>query len=205
MLKRTGHISPFGQALDGLLNEHDLREPLRPHTARVIWDEVVGPEIAAASGASAVRGGVLFVTVRSAVWANELAFYKKDILDRLNDRLGGKVISDIHFKVSGRTPPALKTSPTLPDRPDDEALRDIKASGPLADAARRRTGVGDPNVDETLDHVLCKAAKAQTWKREHGWIPCRSCGTLFDPAESAPGTTDCLYCLTLRHGRMLGS
>jgi len=102
MYKRSGQISPLGDALQGMLREHEIQEPLRPHIARAIWAEVVGPEIAAATIAETVRGGVVFVRVKSNVWANELTFLKQDILDRLNRRLGAKILTDIHFKTTGR-------------------------------------------------------------------------------------------------------
>lgn len=201
MLKRTGHITVLGEALEGMLREQALREPLRPHTARAIWAQVVGPEIAAASSASGVRGGVLFVTVRSAVWANELGFYKQDILNKLNTRLGEAVLSDIHFKVSGG---GLKSPPKVlpePDRPDDEALDGIEPAGPLANAAAARHGVGDDKVDAVVEHVLLQVARMQTWKREHGWRECASCATLYDPHEPGADKAHCLYCITMRRYR----
>jgi len=199
MYKRSGQISPLGDALQGMLREHEIQEPLRPHIARAIWAEVVGPEIAAATIAETVRGGVVFVRVKSNVWANELTFLKQDILDRLNRRLGAKILTDIHFKTTGRALKAAVAPPAIQEEPDDEELRQIQPTGPLVDFTKRRTAISDPDADRRLRTVLTKVAQTQTWKRQHGWITCAACGALY---YRQPGTDIdnrfCPFCITVR-------
>ena len=198
MLRRTGRISPLGIALQDMLRTQDLQEALRPHKARAIWAEVVGPEIAGATNAEAVRGGVLFVRVKSAVWSNELTFYKQDILNRINGRLGGRVLSDIHFKTSGRAMAPQRERPVEQELPSKIALAKIEPTGPLADAAKSLNAISDPESDNRLRSALNRVAQTQTWKRDHGWIPCDACGALFDPGPSAPtNVSRCPYCVTL--------
>ncbi len=199
MFKRTGHISRFGDALESTLRENELKEPLRPRTGLAVWAEVVGPEIAAATTAEAVRGGVLFVRVRSNVWSNELTFYKRDILTRLNRRLGGgNVISDIHFKTSGPVPreSAVEAPPTI--GPAEDELRRIQPQGPLADVARTRTNIPDPEYDRHLRATTSRAARTNEWKRAQGWIACVQCDTLFEPPKDKPVPSLCPYCETMK-------
>lgn len=190
-------LNPLGDALGDMLRDHELQEPLKPHTARIIWPEIVGPEIAAATFAEAVRGGVLFVRVRSAAWANELTFYKKDILDRLNARVGAKVISDIHFKTSGRAFNAPRKPSPAPE-PDDATIDQTEPAGPLVDLARRG-GLADPEADSRFRSILNRVAKTQTWKRQMGWIACSRCGALFPPQNSSSGL--CPFCATIPRAR----
>jgi predicted nucleic acid-binding Zn ribbon protein len=198
MFKRTGHISRFGDALESTLREHELKEPLRPRKAAAIWAEVVGPEIAAASFAEGVRGGVLFVRVRSNVWSNELTFYKQDIITRLNRRVGGDVISDIHFKTSGPVRAAEKAQPDVTKGPDEDDLKRVQPHGPLADAARRRTAIPDPEFDRHLRATTSRAARTSEWKREHGWVTCSVCESLFEPRKEREDNGVCLYCETMK-------
>ena len=67
-----------------------------------IWDDIVGPNAAKVSSAVACRDGVLFVEVKNSVWAAELSFLKRDIIKRLNRRLGRGTVKDIRFRATGR-------------------------------------------------------------------------------------------------------
>jgi predicted nucleic acid-binding Zn ribbon protein len=70
-----------------------IRDELAPDTllarAQLAWREVVGEAIAAQARPTSERGGVLTVSCSASVWANELDLMAPDILERLNERLGG--------------------------------------------------------------------------------------------------------------------
>jgi predicted nucleic acid-binding Zn ribbon protein len=70
-----------------------LRDQLAPETvlasAQLAWREVVGEVIAAQAEPTSERGGVLTVSCSASVWAQELDLMAPDILERLNERLGG--------------------------------------------------------------------------------------------------------------------
>src|ERR1700722_18134293 len=100
MQKRGSSLFHIGSEIEKALKERSLAEGLLPHRARAMWSEVVGDDVAAATIAETVRGGVLFVKVRSSVWANELTFYKAEMLRKLNQKVGAQVLTDIHFTVA---------------------------------------------------------------------------------------------------------
>ena len=56
---------------------------------QLIWREVVGEAIAPEASPVAERAGVLTVSCSASVWAHELDLMAPDILERLNERLGG--------------------------------------------------------------------------------------------------------------------
>jgi predicted nucleic acid-binding Zn ribbon protein len=70
-----------------------LRNDLAPDTllarAQLAWREVVGDAIASQAEPTSERGGVLTVSCSASVWAHELDLMAPDILERLNERLGG--------------------------------------------------------------------------------------------------------------------
>ncbi|MGE5594328.1 MAG: DciA family protein [Betaproteobacteria bacterium] len=86
------------QALDGGLKRLGIMRQVRRARAVDIWTEVVGPAAAQASRALSCRDGVLFVAVKSSVWANELSLLKADIIKKLNRQLGRGTIVDIRFQ-----------------------------------------------------------------------------------------------------------
>jgi hypothetical protein len=174
---RGRSISGLGSVIDGALHQNSLSEGLRPHRALTLWREVVGDTLAQASTAETVRGGVLFVRARSGVWAHELTLLRGDILQRLNSRLGGAVLSDIHFKAGGRRPKQLSglTQRELPMAPTDAELGiSTISSQPLP---------SDPKAAmiQRVQAIRERAAKTLAWKRASGWIPCRRCKALYEP------------------------
>jgi hypothetical protein len=175
---RGRSISGLGSVIDSALHQNSLAEGIRPHRALALWREVVGDTLAQASTAETVRGGVLFVRARSGVWAHELTLLRGDILQRLNSRLGGAVLTDIHFKAGGRRPKALSgfTQRELPLAPTDAELG-LNAVDDLPIPS-------DPKAAmiQRVQAIRERAAKTMEWKRATGWIACRKCKALFEPS-----------------------
>jgi len=81
---------PLGLAIDTLRDELAPATPL----ARIqrAWPEVVGPAINSEAQPTAERGGVLTVSCSAAVWAQELDLMSPTIVERLNERLEGRIV-----------------------------------------------------------------------------------------------------------------
>jgi len=70
--------------------------------ARVVWDfwdRVVGETLARNAQPAAFKQRILMVHVSSSVWMQELHFLKKELIARLNQAAGGRVVEDIQFKI----------------------------------------------------------------------------------------------------------
>jgi predicted nucleic acid-binding Zn ribbon protein len=63
------------------------------------WEEAVGSEIAGHCQPSALRGGVLEVTVDSSVWGQHLQIRREEILESLRSALGAEAPTDLRFHV----------------------------------------------------------------------------------------------------------
>jgi len=59
------------------------------------WSAVVGPTIARHAQPRRLKRGVLVVAVDGPDWMHELHFMKRDLRDRLNARLGRRVVRDL--------------------------------------------------------------------------------------------------------------
>ena len=66
------------------------------------WDDVVGAAIARHAQPTRMRRGVLVVAVDGPEWMHELHYLKQDLRDRLNDRLGRRVVRDVYLVLGGR-------------------------------------------------------------------------------------------------------
>lgn len=81
---------PLSVALDG------LTAALAPATtlarAQQAWEPAVGPQVAAAGLPTAERDGVLTITCSDSVWSAELDLMGPDLVERLNEELGERLI-----------------------------------------------------------------------------------------------------------------
>ncbi len=86
--------------------QHELgqlhRQPnwqVQRHLQRVLahWIEIVGAVVAAQTHPYSIQRDVLYVATSSPIWAQNLAFQRQTIIDKLNTRLANQSLSDIRF------------------------------------------------------------------------------------------------------------
>ncbi len=90
-------------AIQSSLRRFGIVRKVRRSQAIHIWEDIVGPTTAKVSAAVACKDGILFVEVKNSVWASELSLLKRDIIKRMNRRLGRGTIKDIRFRATGRS------------------------------------------------------------------------------------------------------
>jgi hypothetical protein len=95
---RMAHAARAGDLLDGLLHGWGLDERLKQYRALIVWDEVVGPQIAAHTKPEKIRDGILEVSVDQPVWMQQLQLLKPQLLNKLNARLGDGALRDLFLK-----------------------------------------------------------------------------------------------------------
>jgi len=62
-----------------------------------LWDECVGESISRFSNPVELKKNKLFVKAENAAWRYELSLKKVEIINKLNERLGKKLIREIVF------------------------------------------------------------------------------------------------------------
>jgi predicted nucleic acid-binding Zn ribbon protein len=99
-MEKKDQFTSIKDIISSLLKDPSL--PFNPADARIweVWDEAVGPGIAGHARPSWVRKGLLRVEVSDPIWLQELEFVSEDIRDRLNEKLGGKRIKRLEFRLS---------------------------------------------------------------------------------------------------------
>ena len=68
------------------------------------WPVAVGERIAVHSCPKALVRGSLVVEAEDAIWQKQLFHLRFDILAKLTEVLGGGIITDLEFRISGATP-----------------------------------------------------------------------------------------------------
>ena len=90
-------MNKIGYVLQNMIREMGLSNPLQKYRALEIWPEAVGERISRITEAKRFSDGKLIVEVKNAAWRNELHFYKEEIKEKVNRKLGTETVKEILF------------------------------------------------------------------------------------------------------------
>lgn len=85
------------QAIDKLLNHYKLRGKFDETGIVAMWPDIMGTAVANRTKQIYIHQKKLFVRIESSVVKNELLMVKSAIVDKLNEKAGSQVITDIVF------------------------------------------------------------------------------------------------------------
>ena len=90
-------MNTLEQALNKLIKNLGIEDKVLDSRIINIWPIVVGKKIADVSKAEKITNRILYVKVKNSSWRNELIYYKKDIITKINKNIGKNVIDDIRL------------------------------------------------------------------------------------------------------------
>lgn len=82
-----------------LIKQYGLEGKMQEYTIAEKWEQIAGSIIAAHTRPDSIRFKKLYVNVDSNAWIQELSFYKKDLVTRVNDYFGRQIVNDVFFKI----------------------------------------------------------------------------------------------------------
>ena len=85
------------KAIKEAVEKTGIDAALKQESAVFLWKDIVGEVVAGVTETTGVEKGVLTVKTGSPVWRQELHMQKKDILKKINKKIGTKVIKEIRF------------------------------------------------------------------------------------------------------------
>ena len=94
-----------GLLLNQVLGNQGLADRLSRYQAWLIWDKLVGEQIANRARPLRFRQGILEVQVDHPVWMQQLQLLKPKILEKLNQQLPNAGITDIFLRKAKMLPP----------------------------------------------------------------------------------------------------
>jgi hypothetical protein len=83
--------------LPSILNKMGINKGIEQAKAIAFWNDIVGDNIAKNAKPFRVRKGILYVAVRSSVWASELQMMEPEIRKKINEYLNNDVIKELRF------------------------------------------------------------------------------------------------------------
>jgi len=96
MIKRTNDKT-IKEAVEQMLNVYKLRRKFDETSLIAAWPEMMGTAIAKRTTQMYIRERRLFIRIDSSVVKNELVMIRSQILDKMNERAGSKVLDEIVF------------------------------------------------------------------------------------------------------------
>ncbi len=88
-----------GDAIRQLVDSLGLAAKLREQRVLLLWDKIVGKDIAAVTQVEGFQWGQLSVSAQNPTWRHRLRFECETIRRNLNREVGGEVVKTIRLKV----------------------------------------------------------------------------------------------------------
>ncbi len=85
----------IGDAIKGFLHKSHLRNGIRAVQIEEIWEQLMGKTIAKYTDKIQIINQKLFIYTAVGPLKNELLYQKQQIIDRVNEAFGEKVISEV--------------------------------------------------------------------------------------------------------------
>ncbi len=141
-----------------LFEDMGVASRIEQHQIWLIWDKVVGAQIAAHARPASVRNNVLEVRVAHAVWMQQLQLLKPQILAKLNRELTCAPIDSMYLR--RKTPELLPKKDSQPDLilPDLSAMEVKKAE-------RLVESIQDEAVRSAMLRLLCKQMRLDKFRQ----------------------------------------
>ncbi len=86
----------IGDLIPGILGKNPKnRNKLQQYLLWDIWEEVVGPQVAAQARPFKMQGTTLVLAVSNSVWTQELSYLQPQLLSRIHQHIEPHLITDI--------------------------------------------------------------------------------------------------------------
>lgn len=154
------------------------------HTTLSHWPDIMGEMVARRVRAVAVRDKKLFLYAPDAVWKNEMRMSAPEIVQRVNNYAGGRMVTEIAFARTMR--PIMETADGAAAETPAAYRRALAQTG-LSDAEIARGAslaarIGDSDLRTHIERAYLTTRKARHLKEARGLTPCPVCGRFVSGA-----------------------
>ena len=85
----------LGNAMKGFINKSKLKNGIRALQIEEVWEQIMGKTIAKYTAKIEIINYTLFIRTNVGPLKNELMFQKNQIIERINEAFGEKVITQV--------------------------------------------------------------------------------------------------------------
>ena len=152
-------FAPVGVVLKSLAHRFGLETKLVESRLRRHWPDIAGDHIAAHTRPDQIRFKKLYLFAESSVWAQQLAFLKPMLIEKVNAVAGSAIVSDIVLRVGEvgetkrQTEDRERAAPSAEEPEPGEACWD--------EASSHAQHVKDQELREHLTRLMATAAASR--------------------------------------------
>lgn len=88
----------LGEALKKFLNQSQIKGSIQALQIEEVWEQIMGKTVARYTDKIQIHGHTLYVNTTIAPLRQELMYQKEKIVQRVNEALGEKVITEVVIK-----------------------------------------------------------------------------------------------------------
>ncbi len=191
---REASATELSTVVNAYLSSAGLLERSREGLCAFLWAKVAGKWYARHSYVTSVRDGVVNVRCDSAPRAQQLQLDSPAIIERLNEEMGEKYVTQIRASSAGIDRRSTEVAPTEDEptsrNPTPDELQEIKLPPEAIEQIAECAQQAPVEYRDRLERIMLAQARVQLWRRDQGFAQCPDCGTYH------PGDED--YCLACR-------
>lgn len=163
-----------------------VEKELRERRIVQLWDKLRRGELIKNTKASSFKNGILFVTVSSSVWSQQLIFLKADLIKEINRELGGNYLKDVRFQC-GIIENNYQGEDIDFGKKDWQEINLEQEE--IEEIGRISQEIKDERIRKKLESFLAQSKKLRKWREKEGWKLCLFCSCLYPVKEKK-----CPYC-----------
>jgi hypothetical protein len=163
------------------LNNLGVKRQFAIQTIILHWRDIVGNDISLQSRPTSAKNGVLFVAVKTPVWGHHLSMLKEQLLVKIHEHLGQKLLADIKFYAGNFSDYAN----SIEDEPNfGVKLRSVTLSNAQCMEVKEIAhAVNDSHLRYRLQRMMIKDKKRRSLLLQEGWHQCLTCSALCPTEE----------------------
>lgn len=191
---RDGRLSRLGNVVSAYLAEGGHRERSHSSLCAELWPQVVGQWYSERTRVIRLRGKELSVCCDSPSLAQQLQLDQATVISRLNERLGGEIITSLRTASVGPRRERHRLAEEAPAEgpATDELERIVLSEEELTACIQRAAAIPDKALRETFQQLLADDCRLRHWRQARGYRPCTACGAV----HNEPGPR-CFTCVLL--------
>lgn len=172
----------LGSYVDEAVRSLKADKAIEIHRLKDAWLKAVGPILASQSEPTKIRGAVLYVTVSSPAWSQEIQFQQKLILGRLKTMLRSSPTKIACWVGEPHVAPVQSKQSSAKN--EREVVPWFDVAVPEARQAVIEThvaGLEDDGIRAKVRALMELSVKREIYLLEKGLLPCPICGSMRDP------------------------
>lgn len=195
-----GEASPIGEVISEWLkkqkrpslsgkSEEESKEKGQKEMGEIIascWEEIVGKRMSEIVRPYRFNRGILYVCTESSTWAQEFSFIKPEIVRKLNERFGRKIVADIYCRIGVPKRAKKHDRPVegSSKMPSPSELKVIKLPTQIERYVDEKvSAIQDDELKGVIKRVFLLHMKLKLWRERHGLKRCKSCGEIYKSSE----------------------